>query len=249
MHFLLWIALIGVIVFLLGLLYSKFSTPKATQPASNTISPAPSPLPAPATQDKPAANKSADEVTEMPAPEKTTPTSAEASPKSKSEPAKIVPDAEPVGPAHSKPQITDTPRQQQKPEKSKTPEIKTADMNPAPAAEPQRLKQARNNKADDLTRITGIGKAIQTKLFNAGIFHYDQLADLNHEQTSWINRTIGFAGRAERENWGAQAKKLSVKAATTSSTTKKTTKTAGKTTATKPKTRAKAKTTKKSTTV
>ncbi|HWD13012.1 hypothetical protein P8H26_07000 [Pseudochrobactrum sp. sp1633] len=246
MDFLLWIALIGVIVFLLGLFYSKFNSAKAKQPAARTISPAISPETTTGSQNKVTEHKSS------PAPEpakavelvKTTHTDIQKPVPAKNiVPAqKTIPDAEPVGPAQSNIKAAFM----SKPAQEIAPAVKTAETTdtdavavPAPAKEPERLKKPRNDQADDLTKISGIGKSIQAKLYDAGIFHYDQLANLNTDQTVWLNRIIGFAGRAERENWAGQAKKLANKvSAPAAETTKRTAKTSAKSAV---KTKAKAK--------
>ncbi|WP_439273287.1 hypothetical protein [Pseudochrobactrum sp. HB0163] len=229
MDFLLWIALIGVIIFLLGLIYSKFNNQSAKEPAAKTISPAISPA-SPAARNE-AEDKSAAQANK-PAPQ---PKPAEAAhhhaPASALSPAsglpatpaatlvatkaesrapaiKSTPAAEPVGPAYGKAATS-------KNSEAGGADIPAKEKEPAPSHEPELLKKPRRGIADDLTQIGGIGKAIQEKLYKAGIFHYDQLADLNPEQTAWLNRAIGFAGRAERENWSAQAKKLMTKPAGT----------------------------------
>ncbi len=63
-------------------------------------------------------------------------------------------------------------------------------------------------KADDLTVIKGIGRAVQGLLNGIGVFHYDQIASWNDEESRWIERNIGFPRRVEREDWVAQAAKL-----------------------------------------
>lgn len=254
MDYLLWIALAGVIVFLLGLLYSKFISPNTKQPATNTIPPAKSPAPVKAASEKAAQPKAspappsikmvvpeAKQANAGEQPEQVAPVKAQ---------EKIIPAAEPVGPAHSKPITTTAPLIVPIPAKSEKLHIEnTTPLSsepetiaiPQPATEPDLLKKPRNNTADDLTLINGIGKAIQNKLFAIGIFHYDQLADLNELQIGWLNRSTGFAGRAERENWSAQAKKLIAKSAPAPNTVAK--RTVKK--ATKPTTKAKPKTVKK----
>ena len=253
MNILLWIALIGVIVFLLGLAYSKFSSSASKQPATKTISPAIAPSSTSPVEAKANAPKNTNirgaVIVEKSAPdiqpitvqkmteEKPAPVKPSASV------SKITPAAEPVGPSHSKPNNTVEINAAEKPAaKSTTPEA------PAPAIEPVRLKKPRNDKADDLTQITGIGKAIQNKLFSAGIFHYDQLTGLSAVQTTWIDTVIGFTGRYERENWGVQAKKLAAKSNTApAEAPKRVAKVAAKAPATKTKTasKPKAKTVKK----
>ncbi|MBX8801058.1 hypothetical protein HBA92_09855 [Ochrobactrum sp. MR28] len=256
MEFLLWIALAGVIVFLLGLLYSKVNSSKAKQPAANTIPPAKSSESAPTPADKTVAAKTppAPSSIKMVVPQEKT--EAKTKPTAPAKEAqvtkKIIPVAEPVGPAHSKPvvnalsaeanttapAISEEPATKVTPLSEPEPELIAEQVLPT---EPEFLKKPRNGTADDLTLISGIGKAIQDKLFKIGIFHYDQLADLNEVQTNWLNQSIGFAGRMERENWGVQAKKLMAKSATVPSTAAK--RTVKK--ATRPTTKAKPKTAKK----
>jgi NADH-quinone oxidoreductase subunit E len=91
---------------------------------------------------------------------------------------------------------------------------------PVPAAEPEEprepkdpgrpelLDAPREDKTDDLTVISGIGKAIQTMLNKLGVYHYDQIASWSDEEAAWIERHIGFPRRIARENWIAQAAKL-----------------------------------------
>ena len=254
MDYLLWIALAGVIVFLLGLLYSKFISPNTKQTATHTIPPAKSPAPVKAASEKAAQPKAS------PAPpsiKMVVPEAEQADAGEQSEQAapvkaqeKIIPAAEPVGPAHSKPITTTAPLIVPIPAKSEKLHIENTTplasepetiAVPQPATEPDLLKKPRNGTADDLTLINGIGKAIQNKLFAIGIFHYDQLADLNELQIGWLNQSIGFAGRMERENWGVQAKKLMAKSAPAPSTVAK----RAVKKATKPTTKAKPKTVKK----
>ncbi|RBO98755.1 hypothetical protein [Pseudochrobactrum asaccharolyticum] len=236
MEFLLWIALAGVIVFLLGLLYSKVNSSKAKQPAANTIPPAKSSESVPAPADKTAAAKTPPALSSIKMVVPQEKTDAKTKPTAPAKEAqvtkKIIPAAEPVGPAHSKPVVNalsaeanttalaacDEPATKVTPVSEPEPELIAEQVLPT---EPELLKKPRNGTADDLTLINGIGKAIQNKLFAIGIFHYDQLADLNELQISWLNRSTGFAGRAERENWCAQAKKLIAKSAPAPSTVAK----------------------------
>lgn len=73
---------------------------------------------------------------------------------------------------------------------------------------PELLEAARLGKPDDLTAIKGVGKAVQQLLNGIGVFHYDQIAGWNDEESHWIERNIGFPRRVEREDWIAQATKL-----------------------------------------
>ncbi|MCL7997387.1 endonuclease [Brucella sp. 21LCYQ03] len=65
-----------------------------------------------------------------------------------------------------------------------------------------------NGQSDDLAKIDGIGQSVKALLENLGVFHYSQIAQWNLDQAKWVEHQIGFAGRVTRENWVAQAVKL-----------------------------------------
>ncbi len=74
---------------------------------------------------------------------------------------------------------------------------------------PEMLKAARNGKADDLTQLKGVGPKLALALQEAGIFHYDQIADWTEAQTAWVDDNIaGVRGRASRNDWVNQALEL-----------------------------------------
>ena len=60
--------------------------------------------------------------------------------------------------------------------------------------------------ADDLKKLTGVSGAIEKKLNDLGIFHYWQLAELNHDTAHQIGEEVGLPSRADA--WVAQAKGL-----------------------------------------
>lgn len=126
--------------------------------------------------------------------------------------AKVVPPAEPVGPAHAAVMepIAEVDTEKATAEKTAKSTHKDADKVSVPVVKtkPELLITPRNGKADDLTKIKGIGTAIQGKLNKAGIYHYDQLVDLNAEQQKWLGEQINFRGRVEREDWVNQSKKI-----------------------------------------
>jgi len=70
------------------------------------------------------------------------------------------------------------------------------------------LSGPRNGKKDNLTRIKGIGLKIEEALNEIGIYHFDQIAAWDEENIAWADSTLGFPGRAEREQWVSQAKAL-----------------------------------------
>ena len=76
---------------------------------------------------------------------------------------------------------------------------------------PQILPEPRGNRADDLTRITGVDHELEESLNRLGIWHYDQIAGWGRDEISWIDRRIaGARARIERDDWVGQAKSLSL---------------------------------------
>jgi predicted flap endonuclease-1-like 5' DNA nuclease len=71
------------------------------------------------------------------------------------------------------------------------------------------LSGPRGGKADDLKLIWGVGPKLE-KLFNgASFFHFDQLAKWGAADIEWVDSQLGeFAGRAVRDKWVEQCKKL-----------------------------------------
>ena len=58
---------------------------------------------------------------------------------------------------------------------------------------------------DDLKKISGVGKVLERKLNNLGIYHYQQIADFTKEDIDKVDGLLSFKGRIERENWLEQA--------------------------------------------
>jgi NADH-quinone oxidoreductase subunit E len=86
---------------------------------------------------------------------------------------------------------------------------------PTPAApgvaetKPELLTAARNNAPDDLSLIWGVGPKLATMLNEMGVWHFDQIANWKAEELAWVDaRLTGFKGRASRDDWVSQAKKL-----------------------------------------
>lgn len=73
---------------------------------------------------------------------------------------------------------------------------------------PRLLKAARKGGPDNLTLIDGVGNAIEKRLQEIGIYHFDQIAKLTDAEATWIGNEIGFPGRVQRENWIAESKLL-----------------------------------------
>lgn len=126
--------------------------------------------------------------------------------RSAKEAAAMIPPAEPV------PAISPVPAKSAR----RTTARKNSEKTPAKVQNPRQddrnrpplLKTARRGKPDNLTAIDGVGNVIQSKLFELGVFHYDQIAGWTAEQATWVSEEIGFPGRVHRENWSRQAAAL-----------------------------------------
>ncbi|PBB26422.1 MULTISPECIES: ATP-binding cassette domain-containing protein [unclassified Mesorhizobium] len=87
---------------------------------------------------------------------------------------------------------------------------KTAAKAPAAKAEgiSNRLAAPRGGKADNLTRIKGIGTVNEKKLNDHGIFHFDQIGAWKKADVEAAEAYLAFDGRIAREEWVKQAKLL-----------------------------------------
>ena len=98
----------------------------------------------------------------------------------------------------------------------KAPEpIKLADQKvqparqPSPDGKPELLKKARGGKADDLKLIWGVGPKLEKMLNTMGVWHFDQVASWSAKEIAWLDERLeGFKGRAKRDEWVKQSKKL-----------------------------------------
>jgi small subunit ribosomal protein S2 len=63
---------------------------------------------------------------------------------------------------------------------------------------------------DNLKKLTGVSGTIEKKLNDLGIFHYWQLAELDHDKAHKIGEEVGLPARADA--WVAQAKTLTAEA-------------------------------------
>ena len=98
-----------------------------------------------------------------------------------------------------------------------------AEEAPAPAAEapaaaeeavaeplgtaPELFAEAPEN-TDDLKQITGVGPALEEKLNKLGVYTFAQVASWTPDQIVWIDDTLSFKGRVERDDWVGQAELL-----------------------------------------
>ncbi len=74
---------------------------------------------------------------------------------------------------------------------------------------PELLKKPRSGKSDDLKLIWGVGPKLEKMLNSMGVWHFDQIAAWTKAEIKWVDERLeGFKGRAERDEWVKQAKKL-----------------------------------------
>lgn len=74
---------------------------------------------------------------------------------------------------------------------------------------PPALASARDGLPDDLTMIKGIGAKMEKLCNRLGFWHYDQIAAWSTDEIAWVDDNLeGFKGRVTRDNWAAQAKKM-----------------------------------------
>jgi NADH-quinone oxidoreductase subunit E len=87
------------------------------------------------------------------------------------------------------------------------PEVFVDDGGPEKA--PATLKAARKGGPDDLKLIWGVGPKMEKLMQSMGFYHFDQVAAWSDENLRWVDRRLeGFKGRARRDDWIGQAKKL-----------------------------------------
>lgn len=75
-----------------------------------------------------------------------------------------------------------------------------------------RLSGPVDGKADDLKKISGVGKVLEGKLNDAGIFHFWQVAALKKAQIEELEAEMSFPGRITRDEWVKQAKEFAKEA-------------------------------------
>jgi len=75
---------------------------------------------------------------------------------------------------------------------------------------PITLSAPRDGLADNLKEIEGIGLKIENGLYELGIYHFSQIAEWTADNITWIDSHFSHKGRIAREEWVAQAKRLSV---------------------------------------
>ena len=62
--------------------------------------------------------------------------------------------------------------------------------------------------ADDLTQLVGIGPKLAASLAELGVTRFSEIAAWDAEDLAKFDKTLNLRGRAERDAWVAQAKRL-----------------------------------------
>jgi NADH-quinone oxidoreductase subunit E len=141
------------------------------------------------------------------------------------EAAKVASAGAPAGPQAASPQVPQAVNKAQPPVVVATPAPKSrkpqsAAVKPPPKPDvfiddggpekaPATLKAARKGGPDDLKLIWGVGPKMEKLMNSMGFYHFDQVAGWSDENLRWVDRRLeGFKGRARRDDWIGQAKKL-----------------------------------------
>jgi len=74
--------------------------------------------------------------------------------------------------------------------------------------QPVLLTGPREGGKDNLQLIKGVGGVLESLLNEIGIYHFDQISNLSKEEVLWLDNSMSFPGRIEREEWVSQAKDL-----------------------------------------
>jgi len=71
-----------------------------------------------------------------------------------------------------------------------------------------RRLDAPDGDPDDLQKIGGVGKKLAERLNEHGIYHYWQIASMSDDDLAKVDEALDLKGRAARDGWIDQAKKL-----------------------------------------
>ncbi len=81
----------------------------------------------------------------------------------------------------------------------------TADEEDVGVARPVGLVAPRNGVPDDLQRIRGVGRRIEQRLNDFGIYHFGQIAAWTPAEMRWVAQQLAFPDRVEWDDWIGQA--------------------------------------------
>ena len=66
--------------------------------------------------------------------------------------------------------------------------------------------------ADDLTRIEGLNKTIQTQINKLGIIQLEQIANLSDDDIVKLDEALGLSGKIEKDDWVRKAREAMTEA-------------------------------------
>ena len=123
--------------------------------------------------------------------------------------AKVTAHAAPVMAAVASAPVTAAAPAPAKPAATRTVNLSSA-ADAAPAIDTTKFRKLEKalGKPDELELIGGIGPTIAKKLNGLGIFHFWQIAAMTPNDIAGVEADVGFAGRAERDEWKEQAAEL-----------------------------------------
>ncbi|MBV9079047.1 MAG: 30S ribosomal protein S2 [Methylobacteriaceae bacterium] len=94
------------------------------------------------------------------------------------------------------------------PAASEEPTEASAPAAPAEPTEAFEILAAPRGAPDDLTKLTGVGPQLATKLNDAGIFHFWQIGAMSPDDVAKLDQDLKLNGRIGRDNWISQARAL-----------------------------------------
>ena len=72
------------------------------------------------------------------------------------------------------------------------------------------LDAPRSGKGDDLSLIKGVDETLAAHFNAAGLYHFDQIAQLSNDELGALAASLGAAGKALEDNWKGEAAILAV---------------------------------------
>ena len=93
--------------------------------------------------------------------------------------------------------------------KAEKKELSTEDFDKFKSALLEKIGTVADGAKDDLKKISGVGPVLEGKLNEIGIFTFQQVSKMTKAEYDVLDSLTGsFPGRAERDDWAAQAVKL-----------------------------------------
>ncbi|CAN7592640.1 hypothetical protein [Caulobacter sp. LjRoot300] len=86
----------------------------------------------------------------------------------------------------------------------------TAEAQEALEAAVEPVAEAAKSAADDLTLLVGIGPKLAASLADLGVTRFEQIAGWGADDLADFDAKLNLRGRAERDAWIAQAKRLAI---------------------------------------